>query len=237
MISDKAIEFGLSLYRCNSLESCKELFRKAIQPEGFDVFACGEVDLVNRERTVIYLLNWPERWTKFYVSSGLIGRDPVVEELKRRKQPFQWSELGRDRRIGNAGREALQLFRAYGWSEGLAIPLPRNDHQYGLVSMVGHGTDLDRQTRDALVMMSIALYEKARRIAPRLGVHLQIAGLTLRELDAIRLVARGNTDRQIGKILSISADTAHEHVETAKRKLKARSRSEAVAVAVSLGLV
>ena len=237
MISNKAIDFCMSLYRCNSLEACKEQFRKAILPAGFDTFACGEVDLANRERTVIYLLNWPDRWKKFYLASGLIGRDPVVEQLKRRKQPFQWSELRRDRRIGTAGREAMQLFRAHGWSEGLAVPLPRNDHQYGLVSLVGHGSDLNRETRDALVMMSVALYEKARRISPRLGVHLQIAGLTLRELDAVRLVARGNTDRQIGKLLNISADTAHEHVETAKRKLKTRSRSEAVAVAVSLGLV
>jgi DNA-binding CsgD family transcriptional regulator len=237
MISDQAIEFCMSLYRCNSLEACREQFRKAIRPAGFDTFACGDVDLANRERTVIYIMNWPERWKKFYVSSGLIGRDPVVDELKRRKQPFQWSQLRDDKRIGLVNREALQLFRAHGWSEGLAVPLPRSDHQYGLVSLVGHGSDLDRETRDALVTMSIALYEKARRISPRLGIHLQIAGLTLRELDSLRLVARGNTDRQIGNILKISTDTAHEHVEAAKRKLKAKSRSEAVAVAVSLGLV
>jgi len=204
MTSDSAVEFCMSLYRCNTLEACKEHFRKAIQPAGFDTFACGEVDLANRERTVIYLLNWPERWRKFYVASGLIGRDPVVEELKRRKQPFQWSQLRNDKRINSPGREALKLFQAHGWAEGLAVPLPRNDHQYGLVSLVGRDTDLDRPSRDALVMMSIALYEKARRIAPRLGIHLQMAGLTLRELDAMRLVARGNTDRQIGDILKFS---------------------------------
>ncbi|MBV9456888.1 MAG: autoinducer binding domain-containing protein [Bradyrhizobium sp.] len=237
MIFDDATTFCEHLYRCNSLEACGDLFRKTIRPTGFDTFACGEVDLVNRERTVIYVLNWPDRWKRFYLASGLVNRDPIIEELNRRKQPFLWSELRNDRRIGLAGREALQLFQAHGWSEGLAVPLHRNDSQFGLVSLVGQDARPDRATRDALVMMSIVLYEKARRLSSRIGIPLQIAGLTLRELDAMRLVARGNTDREIGKLLKISADTAHEYVESAKRKLKARSRSEAVAVAVSLGLV
>jgi len=237
MISDDAMAFCDHLYRCNSLEACRDLFKKAIRPAGFDTFACGEVDLANRERTVIYILNWPDRWKRFYLGSGLVNRDPIIEELKRRKEPFLWSELRNDRKIGVAGREALQLFQAHGWSEGLAVPLHRNDSQFGLVSLVGRDARLDGAARAALVTMSIALYEKARRLSSRMGIPLQIAGLTLRELDAMRLVARGNTDREIGRILKISAETAHEYVEGAKRKLKTRSRSEAVAVAVSMGLV
>ena len=234
---DDATKFSSNLYCCNTLDECKDLFRKAIQPAGFNTFACGEVDLANRERSVIYLMNWPDRWRELYVSSGMIDRDPIIEELKGRNQPFQWSELRKDPRLGTGSREALQLIQTHGWSEGLVIPLHRSDDQYGLISLAGQNTNLNKTTRGALVMMSIVLYEKARRLASRLGIHLQIAGLTLRELDAMRLVARGNTDREIGSILKISTDTAHGYVETAKRKLKARSRSEAVAVALSLGLV
>lgn len=236
-ISERAAAFAVDLYGCNTLEACRDLFKDAILPSGFDTFACGEVDLVKRERTVIYIMKWPDRWRDFYLSSGLVERDPVIEELKHRKTPFQWSELRKDLNIGRAGRDVLELFLKHGWSEGLVVPLQRSETQYGLISLVGSGPDLTKPQRDALTAMSIALYEKARRIASGLGVHVQIAGLTLREMDVIRLVGRGMTDREIGTALNISPGTAHEYVENAKRKLRTRSRSEAVAVAISMGLV
>ena len=62
-------------------------------------------------------------------------------------------------------------------------------------------------------------------------------GLTKREIDCLRLIARGITDREVGKKLGISTSTAHEHFETAKKKLKASTRAEATAIAVSLAIV
>jgi len=41
---------------------CAALFRAAIAPYRFDTFACGEVDPNNRERCVLYIIDWTERW-------------------------------------------------------------------------------------------------------------------------------------------------------------------------------
>jgi DNA-binding NarL/FixJ family response regulator len=61
-------------------------------------------------------------------------------------------------------------------------------------------------------------------------------GLTSRELDVLRLLAAGRTNRQIGAELFISPRTAGVHVSHILAKLGLASRGEAAAVAHSLGL-
>lgn len=55
-----------------------------------------------------------------------------------------------------------------------------------------------------------------------------VAGLTRRELDVMRLVAQGETSRQIGSALFISPRTVEMHVHGSMRKLGCRTRAQAV---------
>ncbi len=61
-------------------------------------------------------------------------------------------------------------------------------------------------------------------------------GLTERELDVLRLLAQGLTNRQIGGELHISAGTAGVHVSNILRKLGVSGRVQAAGVAHQLGL-
>jgi DNA-binding CsgD family transcriptional regulator len=72
---------------------------------------------------------------------------------------------------------------------------------------------------------------------PKYGFAVPPLGLTKREIDALRLIASGATDRDVARTLGISQSTAHEHFENAKRKLRVSTRAEASAIAVSLGIV
>ena len=91
-----------------------------------------------------------------------------------------------------------------------AVPLRRSERPFGLIRLFGTTPDVSQKTCDALRVMSIMLYEKARRIVPRLGVFVQFGGLTLRETDCLRLVARDLSDQAIGKQLKISGSTVHD---------------------------
>jgi two-component system NarL family response regulator len=62
-------------------------------------------------------------------------------------------------------------------------------------------------------------------------------GLTEREKDVLRLVARGDTSRLVAEHLVISENTVNFHVRNILGKLHARTRSEAVARALRDGLV
>jgi DNA-binding NarL/FixJ family response regulator len=64
-----------------------------------------------------------------------------------------------------------------------------------------------------------------------------IEPLTERELEVLRLTARGYTNKAIGAQLAISDRTVQGHLAKIYDKLHAASRTEAVMRAVSLGLI
>jgi len=53
-------------------------------------------------------------------------------------------------------------------------------------------------------------------------------GVTPREWDILEWVARGKTNKEVGKILSISSRTASKHLENIYTKFGVNSRTEAV---------
>jgi DNA-binding NarL/FixJ family response regulator len=61
-------------------------------------------------------------------------------------------------------------------------------------------------------------------------------GLTARELQVLRLVAGGATNREVGAKLFMAEKTASVHVSRILAKLDVRSRTEAAAVAHRQGL-
>ena len=64
-----------------------------------------------------------------------------------------------------------------------------------------------------------------------------VEGLTERELDVLRLAAKGFTNKAIGVQLGISDRTVQGHLAHIFAKLQANSRTEAVMRAVSLGWI
>ena len=63
------------------------------------------------------------------------------------------------------------------------------------------------------------------------------AGLTLREIDVLKLVARGLPNKDIGKLLFISAKTVANHVEHIYSKIRASTRAGASLFAMQHGLL
>ena len=61
--------------------------------------------------------------------------------------------------------------------------------------------------------------------------------LTNREVQVVRHVALGLSNREIGRSLDISIETVKEHVQNVLRKLEASDRTEAAVWAVKKGLV
>ncbi len=232
-----AIEFNSRLRRLPSLPACAELFRNTIAPFGFDTFACGEVDLSDRDRTVFYIIDWPENWRRFYIASGLVNRDPVVDSLAFRTEPFTWSDLRADNRFSRLGSQAIDRAAAEGWTEGLVVPLPTKGNRVGLVSLVGHQNITDPDVCAFLSLISVCLQGHARSLVAHEGFAVPPAGLTGREIESIRLVARGLPDGAIAEAMGVAPSTAHEFIEKAKHRLKTRTRAELIAVAVSLGIV
>lgn len=76
-----------------------------------------------------------------------------------------------------------------------------------------------------------------RRLGRRAAADHENAGLSRRELEVMRLVASGRTNREIAGVLVLSTRTVDMHVRNILTKLRCRSRTEAAAKASALGLL
>src|SRR5690625_4038435 len=99
--------------------------------------------------------------------------------------------------------------------------------------------------KDAQPHVLVAAIEAAHRgeivlapgVAQRLASHQPLPELTARELEILRLVAGGASNRSIGDELFISEATVKTHLARAFAKLGVNSRTEAVSLARDRGLL
>lgn len=74
-------------------------------------------------------------------------------------------------------------------------------------------------------------------IAGRLTERMARADLTPREHEVLQLVAKGLTNKEIGRVIGISDNTARNHVNSIIEKLQVSDRTEAATMAIRQGLV
>jgi len=61
--------------------------------------------------------------------------------------------------------------------------------------------------------------------------------LTAREVEILRLVAAGNSNKIVGDLLSISEETVKSHMKNMMEKLAANDRTHAVSIAMKRGFL
>ncbi len=141
------------------------------------------------------------------------------------------------------------------WDEvGQPFPAATARYRQADALLRGHGERADAVTvaRKALRVadelgaepLAIAVRQLARRSRLELADSapaperdpLAALNVTRRELDVLRLLAEGRTNRQIGAALFISEKTASVHVTNLLRKLGVTNRVEAAAIAQRVGL-
>jgi DNA-binding NarL/FixJ family response regulator len=82
--------------------------------------------------------------------------------------------------------------------------------------------------------MATKLLEEFRRLA---GVGEGFLGLSKREIDILRLVARGATNKEIGNALCLSEQTIKNCLSIIFQKLHVNNRTEAATFAIREGLI
>lgn len=83
----------------------------------------------------------------------------------------------------------------------------------------------------------LAHFNLAEQTLPSASEEIKMADLTERELDILRLLARGRSNEQIAGTLHLSVGTVRNYVSTLFSKLDVADRTQAALVAVRYGLV
>ena len=76
-----------------------------------------------------------------------------------------------------------------------------------------------------------------REIASRLAERMMRTDLTAREIEILKLLSKGPTNKQIGHALGISDNTVKNHVNSVIEKLEVSDRTEAATTAIQRGLI
>jgi DNA-binding NarL/FixJ family response regulator len=72
-------------------------------------------------------------------------------------------------------------------------------------------------------------------IASEIASHMDADALSEREVDVLKAVATGSSNKQVGTMLGISEDTVKGHMKNVLAKLKANDRTHAVLIALKRG--
>jgi DNA-binding NarL/FixJ family response regulator len=74
-------------------------------------------------------------------------------------------------------------------------------------------------------------------VASQIADHAMDSALTSREIDVLRSIAAGNSNKLVADQLSITEDTVKAHVKNILSKLSANDRTHAVTIAIKRGII
>jgi two-component system, NarL family, response regulator len=144
---------------------------------------------------------------------------------------------------GMSGVEAIAALRAE-WPEAHVLVLTTYDGDEDIYRALQTGAKayLLKDTPRAELLEAIRAVARGQKrlpaeVAARLMERMSTEALTERELDVLRLMARGRSNKVIGAALSISEGTVKFHVNNILGKLAADDRTQAVTIALQRGIL
>lgn len=144
------------------------------------------------------------------------------------------------------GMSGLEVIRAINSRHNppRIIVLTSFDTDEDIYQSVGAGAQgyvLKDTPQDQLLEAIRLVHQKKRYfpadIAARLTERMARSNLTPREHQVLQLVAKGMTNKEIGRAFGISDNTARNHVNSIIEKLDVSDRTEAATIAMRQGLV
>jgi len=201
---------------------------------GFYYYAIGH-HVTFAKGTLIQVSNYPDAWIEAAHERDFVAQDPVLIACQNSAAAFRWSELAQIINLTDDHKKVLLGAARAGLAEGFTVPINVPGECAGSCSFA---TKRQRTIRDTVLpgtqYVGCFAFEAARRIVRRPGNKTRIRdlspvpALTSRQLDCVLLVARGKSDWEIGKLLGIAPETAHQHVEMAKRRYGVPTRTQLV---------
>lgn len=144
---------------------------------------------------------------------------------------------------GMSGLEAIRAINARPDAPRIIV-LTSFDTDEDIYQSVGAGAQgyILKDTPQEQLLEAIYLVHKHKRyfpadIAARLTERMARSNLTPREHQVLQLVAKGLTNKEIGRAFGISDNTARNHVNSIIEKLDVSDRTEAATIAIRQGLV
>ncbi len=139
----------------------------------------------------------------------------------------------------SAGRIApmAKLLRDVAPWTHLLLSVDREDSGHETAAVVGAAGCVSTRWPADRLMETIHTVAAGERLVAETEICTELNELSRREVQVLRALATGSTNKQIGELLFLSPQTVKHHASRAYRKLGARNRVEAVHRARLAGLL
>lgn len=226
-------------HRAKSIDEIAQLLKLSIRniiPHSMTAYGIGE--LPNRKIFKHVNLGFPKEYIDLVVDDNNFLSSPVAREWANAQTPVLITE-------DNIPKQYPLI-----WQQGFRTLKLRNIIVHGLVDITGQQTSYfsfadfhyhpgERELNIIDILVPHLHVAITRCLEPDrdLGLKKQKDLLSHRELQILKHLYDGNTNKEIGDVLYISEYTVKNHVKSILGKLGAANRTHAVAKAVNLGLI
>ena len=219
--------FAESAEACADLPRLGALLGEVALELGFDHFALLDHSSLSRPAGgLIRIDNYPEAWVREIAERGYGADDPVHRASRRTNAGFDWNELGSLIAIEPLHRAILERSKYHGLGGGFTIPANVPGEPSASCSFaIRSGRELPRSSLRSAELIGIRALYAARRLRGR-PRPTRRPGLSRREVECVKLVARGKTDWEIARILGLSVHTARQYVKHARAAYDTVSRTQ-----------
>ncbi len=232
-----ALDFLDFCEKQTSAAAIEDRFVATLQALGYQYIACAShVDPLRPRPGAVSVVNYPRPWLEQYSEEDFAFIDPVFLAARSMSAPFNWNDYVARMRLTREQKRVLAEGAAYGLSDGLTIPLRSPDVIPASCSLIAGPEGVDPLAMAHTLMIVIYGHGAMhRRLNP--DALAEPVVLPPRERECLTLAGCGKSDWAIGELLGVSARTAHNAIERAKKRYGVSHRVQAVVRAVFDGQV
>lgn len=230
------VEFERKVLSASSLEQLGALAEPLARSLGFSCFTLFRPQPAMAGHAPIFLTTYPEPWMSRIFREKRHLDDPAHAAAARSIDGVQWSAIERTIALSDHQRETLFLASGHGLPEGITLPFRLPGLPSAMFSLAVRDETIP--TPSAILaarLMGGIVFAQAHRLARSEPSQAAVVKLSPRQLDCIRLLARGMTDRAIACELGLSPQTVREYVEAARQRYGVKRRAQLVAAAMRDG--
>ena len=229
---------GEQILKAPSIDDLHEALARTTRDMGFDRFALAlEIGNSARCGTSILVHDYPPSWADVYVGFNLAATDPVRRAAEHSVLGFRWDAMRDLVSMTEIETRTFETGRRHGIVDGFSVPRHLPGSLIGCCSFV---TGPDKVLPKANLVAADALGATAIARACELSGwrrHPRQSRLTDRQRDCVLWSARGKTDWETSRILSISHETVIQHLKDARQRYETHKRESLILCALFDGLI